>query len=530
MADIYAGMFGAVLVVAKNATNYDDETLLPTDGVDEMFLHFSVMDEGGSFHIDENIARVAKNGNLTEKETEVLKDNDDFGESNLMHAVNGYMYCAGSLPLKKLAVGQKTRMYIYSLGSDVDFHSVSLGNEALSLVEGTKKGSAKVLAGTFTSAIVNPVHDGIVELRCSIDDHIGAGMRMLVNISAADSPAENVPKHESESMCEHYIAAEEVEWDYAKAGMNKCTGEDFGEEENVFVEAGKQTPGSKYVKARYTEYEGSDFETRKVTTIGDFAGIAGPVLHFEVGDNVKIVFRNNLSFAANLNIVGLECLTSCTIGEEVEPGSEVTYTWTVPESAGPAANDLSSVAYVYYSSVDSIAHAHAGLVGVVSVTARGGLDREKNVPKDRKAVVPLIFNIFRENASPLMTKSLAKYATGNVTDEDLAELEEDDDWLESNAMHAANGYLYCNNPSVEFESGSVVRFIVFGFGSEASMHAPFFDLQTVLRGSRRGAGVQIFPYSAETVDVLMGTPGESLIGCVIADHRAGGMQALISNS
>lgn len=40
-------------------------------------------------------------------------------------------------------------------------------------------------------------------------------------------------------------------------------------------------------------------------------------------------------------------------------------------SAGPASEDLSTVAYVYTSSVDLVAHPNAGLVGVLVVGSPG---------------------------------------------------------------------------------------------------------------------------------------------------------------
>lgn len=46
-----------------------------------------------------------------------------------------------------------------------------------------------------------------------------------------------------------------------------------------------------------------------------------------------------------------------------------------PCSAGPSADDLSTVAYTYTSSVDLVGHPNAGLVGVLVVAAPGALDR-----------------------------------------------------------------------------------------------------------------------------------------------------------
>ena len=47
----------------------------------------------------------------------------------------------------------------------------------------------------------------------------------------------------------YYIAADEVEWDYAPSGINEISGEPFGEEENTFVAGGRNRIGKVY-KAR----------------------------------------------------------------------------------------------------------------------------------------------------------------------------------------------------------------------------------------------------------------------------------------
>jgi Multicopper oxidase len=530
IADTYAGLFGAVLVVANSSKLYDDETLERTDVVDEMFLHFSVNNEGDSFHLDDNIVRVDGNRQLDNASLDALKKNSDFQESNLMHAINGFMYCNG-IPAKQLTVGRPVRLYMYALGGVIDFHSILFGNEALHFDNGISRGTAKLLAGTFvTGAVAIPdstsARSGALEIRCGVDDHLIAGMRMLADVAADNFTAFPRPKVN----VTYYIGADEVEWDYAASGKNLCSGEVFSDAEKVFTAAGPNRPGSRYVKAKYSAYEDSTFAARKTDNIGQFSGIVGPLLHFEVGDTFNVVFRNNLSFAANLNFHGLQILATslAKFDDGVAPGAEASYTWTVPAWAGPGPRDSNSTAYVYYSSVDPVAHAHAGLTGVVSVTPRGGLNRATGLPKDREVVVPLLFNIFRENDSPLIQKSLAKFANGSVSDTELAALRNDVAWLESNAMHSANGFSYCNNPMMEFEEGSTVRWIVFGYGSEASMHAPFFGTQVILGRSRRAAGVQIFPYLAEVVEVLMVTPGNMSVGCVVVDHYVAGMFARVS--
>lgn len=50
---------------------------------------------------------------------------------------------------------------------------------------------------------------------------------------------------------------------------------------------------------------------------------------------------------------------------------------------------------------------------------------------------------------------------------------------ESNLMHAINGYVYCNGPTLQLRQGETVRWLVMGFGSEVDMHSPVFDGQAV---------------------------------------------------
>ena len=54
------------------------------------------------------------------------------------------------------------------------------------------------------------------------------------------------------------------------------------------------------------------------------------------------------------------------------PGHTVTYTWAVPEQAGPQPGaTVSSRMWLYRSNVDPAAHDNAGLTGPVIVAGRG---------------------------------------------------------------------------------------------------------------------------------------------------------------
>ena len=92
----------------------------------------------------------------------------------------------------------------------------------------------------------------------------------------------------------YFIAADEVEWNYAPLGHNGITGEPFGDQENTFVANGPDRIGSTYRKALYREYTDASFTTLKPRPAADaYLGFLGPVIHAQVGDTLKIVFRNN---------------------------------------------------------------------------------------------------------------------------------------------------------------------------------------------------------------------------------------------
>jgi hypothetical protein len=75
-------------------------------------------------------------------------------------------------------------------------------------------------------------------------------------------------------------------------------------------------------------------------------------------------------------------------GDVVPPGSSYTYTWQVPERAGPGPSDPNSIVWMYHWHVDEERDFNARPVGPIIVTARGQARPDRS-PKgiDRKFVV-----------------------------------------------------------------------------------------------------------------------------------------------
>ena len=155
------------------------------------------------------------------------------------------------------------------------------------------------------------------------------------------------------------------------------------------------TPGTAdaeaYRAAVYHEYTDANFRQVKPRP-AEWRHLAfmGPLIRADVGDTVRVVFRNNLSFPASVHPDGTlnrEVRPAATaaahldgdpLGAEgrddmVPPGSTHVYTWPIPEAAGPSSDDHGSVLWMYHSHADQQNSAAAGLLGPMLIYRRGAL-------------------------------------------------------------------------------------------------------------------------------------------------------------
>ena len=138
-------------------------------------------------------------------------------------------------------------------------------------------------------------------------------------------------------------------------------------------------------KAIYREYTDATFTTLKPRPPQwEHLGILGPLIRAEVGDIVKVVFKNNTKIILQHASAwaGLRQRLEGALyddgvpsdekkGARVPPGQTFTYIWTVPERAGPAHGDSSSVLWAYHSHFVEPRDMNAGLMGPIIVTAKG---------------------------------------------------------------------------------------------------------------------------------------------------------------
>jgi hephaestin len=259
----------------------------------------------------------------------------------------------------------------------------------------------------------------------------------------------------------------------------------------------------------------------------------GPVIHAEVGDTVKVTFKNNTPFPASMHPHGLfydkasegasyndGTSAADKAGDAVAPGQIYTYVWTVPERAGPGPMDPSSVMWMYHSHVDEVSDTYAGLMGPIIVTKKG-MARPDGSPKDVDRELVAMFMVMNENKSPWLDENIRTYATRPASVN-----KDDPDFQEANLKHAINGEIFANLPGLDLVKGQSVRWYLMGMGTEVDLHTPHWHGNVVTVNGMRTDVVSLLPATMLVADMRPDDPGSWLFHCHVSDHIAAGMQAL----
>jgi len=334
----------------------------------------------------------------------------------------------------------------------------------------------------------------------------------------------------------YYIAADEVAWDYAPSGINQIAGEPFGEGENVFVASGRDRIGRVYLKALYREYTNASFTTLKPRPPEwQHLGTLGPAIRAEVGDTIVVHFKNKTRFPVSVHPHGVfyekdsegAPYDDGTSGADkaddaVPPGGTHTYTWQVPERAGPGSADPSTILWMYHSHVDEPGDTNAGLIGPIIVGREGSLSPD-GTPTDVDREFVAMFTVFDENASPYLEENIRTYAgvPQSVNSDD-------EDFVESNLMHSINGFVYGNLPGLEMSEGERVRWYMLGMGTEVDLHTPHWHGNTGTWAGMRSDIIELLPASMKVFDMIPDADGTWLFHCHVNDHIDAGMLALFT--
>jgi len=352
----------------------------------------------------------------------------------------------------------------------------------------------------------------------------------------------------------YYIAADEVNWDYAPSDSDRIHGVPVPPKKPDEV-------GNVYRKALYREYTDATFTTLKPRPPEwEHLGFLGPVIRAEVGDSIVVVFRNNASFKASVHPHGVlygkdsegAPYADGTSGADkdddaVPTGGTHTYRWFVPERAGPAMGEGSSVIWMYHSHANEGKDIETGLIGPLIVTARG-MARPDGRPKDVDREFVAMFDIEEENRSWLVARNIDEHTAHPATlkaliappdtslspDEFARRAEQRDidmnhsAFANSNFLLNINGYIFGNLPGLTMTQGERVRWYVFSSTHFFDTHSPHWHGQTVVSHHMRTDVISLLPMEMLVADMTPDNPGTWLFHCHFFDHSDGGMQALFT--
>jgi FtsP/CotA-like multicopper oxidase with cupredoxin domain len=340
----------------------------------------------------------------------------------------------------------------------------------------------------------------------------------------------------------YYIAADPVVWDYVPTGKNLISGEPFTGHEQSLTKAGKYNFGSQFKKALYREYVDASFSKLKSREEKwKHLGFMGPLIRAEVGDTIRITFRNNVNFPASMHPHGVfyqkdsegAPYADNTSGMDkaddlVPPGGTHEYTWEVRERTGPVPGTSSTAFWMYHSHSEEYRDFNAGLVGAMIVTA-SGMARDDLSPTDVDREFVIAFRSTEEAASWYIEENIQTYIEEpgsvniirNVFNGFALMTPVGPDFAIRDNM---NGFQFGNLPMLTMKKGERVRWYLMG-GTNFEIHAPHWHGNTAILDNMRVDTTSLVTMGMQQVNMVPDATGIWLFHCHVSNHFIGGMIA-----
>jgi manganese oxidase len=327
----------------------------------------------------------------------------------------------------------------------------------------------------------------------------------------------------------YYIAADEVDWDYTPQGRN-LLGLPHPEGAENEGDAGKAH--RVYHKAVYHEYTDGTFKTLKPRSPQwEHLGILGPLIRAEVGDSIRVIFRNNTHLAVTMHPHNVRYTKDAegalyndgTAGvvkadDAVRPGATYTYIWTVPERSGPGPMDGSSIISMYHSHFVESMDINTGLIGPIIITKKGEANPDGS-PKGIAHEFIADFAIFDETNSWFLERNIGKQIRSvrmKVSEPALRE---------QHLLYSINGYIEGNLPMLTMHKGEKVRWYLLSNSNEEDVHMAHWHADTVTWNNMHMDTLFLGPMAMATADMVPDSQGTWLFHCHVNDHYEGGMVA-----
>ena len=221
----------------------------------------------------------------------------------------------------------------------------------------------------------------------------------------------------------YYVAADEVEWNDTPMDMNGMTGEPFAGYAKLFTEAWSHRIGSTYRKAIFREYTDETFTALKPRTVEwEHLGILGPVLRAEVGDTIKVVFKNNATRPYGMHPHGVFYAKESEVfelrrwkllrrqaGVPAGQNAHLYLGGSGTRRPRPQPSEFHCVVS-YHSHTNELKDVESGLIGAM-IISRKGMAGPTGRPKDVDREFVSLFMIYDENNSWYLQHNIDNYTS-----------------------------------------------------------------------------------------------------------------------
>ncbi|KAL6117574.1 f8 [Pungitius sinensis] len=534
--DLNSGLIGALLICQKSAFKTDGQRRNPA-----FVLLFVVFDETKSWY-----------GQVGER-----KNRERFKKSigrKQYHTINGYVN--STLPGLTMCQGRNHVMWhLIGMGTAPEIHSIQFQDHTLRVLN-HRKVAVEVTPMSFITAEMRPATSGRFLMSCQIHAHRHGGMDAYFTVEECPDPVvepgpdlRNV-RHEDyvdgaddyndsgESLFNtinflsnpqvqarasggqprgwrHYIAVEEVTWDY-----NFHPKPTVSELQSGHLVTPPHHLDYKYKKAVYVEYTDGSFTQRKDPA----RTMLGPLLKGKVNDQIQITLRNLASRPFNIYPNGLSKIfplfKSANAAEKdlrsmgVPPNGTFSYVWSLTTEDGPLEGDPGCLTQLYQSTVSLERDLASGLVGTLLICKPSTMDtRGRLLGPDKEW--SLIFAVFDENRSWYFNENMQKSSQSNSNISDP-------EFYSSNVIYSINGGMFSGRQFVSSKS-DVAFWHVANVGTQSDFLSVYFTGNLFQYQGLYKSVLTLFPMTGMTVPMETELMGEWEISAYDGRLRRMGM-------
>ncbi|XP_023263153.1 coagulation factor VIII-like [Seriola lalandi dorsalis] len=537
--DVNSGLIGALLICKSSA--FTDEGLRRNPA---FVLLFAVFDETKSWYgeVGERMSREKFKRSQGRKE---------------YHTINGYVN--STLPGLTMCQGRNhVFWHLIGVGTAPEIHSIQFQDHTLQVLT-HRKVTMEVTPMTFITAEMRPTTEGRFLISCQIHAHRHDGMNAFFSVEKCPEPvivpgpdlrnvkhgdyggsSENYSDEDYDSLFntisyqpkkphlqarsnrgqqfqtwQHYIAAEEVTWDYAP----HLTPTD-SELQSRYLPASPHHLDYKYKKVVYVEYTDGSFTQRKNPAMN----LMGPLLRGKINDQFHIIFRNLASRSFNIypngltKIVPLQRTTNDAEKDlrsmAVPPNGTFGYIWKLTPDDGPLEGDPQCLTQLYQSTISPERDLASGLVGTLLICKYEAIDtRGRLLGPDKEW--SLIFAVFDENRSWYFNENMQKSSQSfsNTTDAEF---------YNSNVIYSVNGIMFSGRQFVMCQT-DVTFWHVASVGTQSDFLSVYFTGNLFQYQGLYKSVLTLFPMTGVTIPMETELTGEWEISAFDGSLKSRGM-------